>query len=226
MFSLLRRHGVAGWVLAVAALVLVAGGTAWAAGTYLITSTNQISPKVLAELHGPRGKRGKPGAVGAAGLPGPTGAAGAAGSPGAKGSTGPTGSAGATGSTGSTGATGSTGSTGATGSTGSTGDTGATGTAGSALAYAYVTSTGTLAGTPSNITQGEISHPSTGFYCFNSLPFTPHVISVTLATQMGSNLIAAGLPFFNGNCTGTQVHVVIESPTGTLTDADFMITIN
>ena len=197
MFTLLRRHGVAGWLVAVASLVLVVGGTAWAAHRYVITSSKQISPRVLAQLHGATGAPGAKGDAGAGGPQGPVGNAGPAGSQGPSGPTGPSGA------------------------------TGDTGPAGSAVAYAYVQANGTIAGTPSNITQLEITHPSTGFYCFNSLPFAVHVIAVTIGAQSGSTLIASGLPFFNGNCSGAnQAHVVIENPLGTATDAEFMVTIN
>jgi hypothetical protein len=201
LFTLLRRHGVSGWLLAVVLLVLATGGAAWAAHRYLVTSTKQISPKVLAQLRGGKGKPGSPGDTGPAGSQGTTGNAGPAGAQGLIGATGPAGLPGSTGST---------------------------GPAGSALAYAYVQSNGTLVTslTSSNITQSEITNPSTGFYCINSLPFTPHVIAVTIGSQMGSTLIASGLTSFNGNCTGTQAHVVIETPGGVLTDSDFMITIN
>ena len=65
------------------ALVLaLGGGTAWAAHHYLITSTHQIKPSVLASLHGrrgstgPKGTNGTDGKNGARGTTGPTGATG------------------------------------------------------------------------------------------------------------------------------------------------------
>ena len=73
MFKGMRRHINATSVVAVMALVLAMSGGAWAAKRYLITSTNQISPKVLSAL---KGKVGKAGPAGPAGAPG-TGAAGA-----------------------------------------------------------------------------------------------------------------------------------------------------
>jgi hypothetical protein len=70
-------------LLSVAALVIALGGTAVAAKKYVITSTKQISPKVLQQL------RGRTGPIGPVGLPGPRGTDGAAGQPGVEGPPGP-----------------------------------------------------------------------------------------------------------------------------------------
>ena len=99
-----RRHGAAharvsyAKVAATCVLILaVGGGSALAASTsrapkrkpkhhhYLITSTSQIKPTVLSQLHGANGTNGTNGAKGAVGATGQAGAAGA---------TGPTGPAG------------------------------------------------------------------------------------------------------------------------------------
>jgi hypothetical protein len=71
-------------VAATLALVLAMSGGAVAATHYLITSSKQISPKVLKELK-------KPGAQGATGPAGATGSAGAAGTNGTNGALGPEG---------------------------------------------------------------------------------------------------------------------------------------
>jgi Collagen triple helix repeat (20 copies) len=84
-------------VVALMALFLAMSGSAIAAKHYLLTSTKQISPKVLSAL---KGKNGSAGPAGATGGAGPTGAIGATG---ATGATGPTGAIGATGATGATG---------------------------------------------------------------------------------------------------------------------------
>jgi hypothetical protein len=88
------RKPSAASVIAVVALVFALGGTAVAANHYLVTSTKQIKPSVLAKLKGnkgPTGAAGAPGAAGAAGPAGPQGAAGTNGSTGAKGPAGATG---------------------------------------------------------------------------------------------------------------------------------------
>jgi hypothetical protein len=87
-------------VIACLALFFALGGTAIAAQHYLITSTNQIKPSVLAKL------KGGMGAIGAAGPAGPAGAAGPAGSTGSEGPAGPQGKTGFTGPQGPAGATG------------------------------------------------------------------------------------------------------------------------
>jgi hypothetical protein len=85
-------------VVATLALALALGGTgAWAASSYLITSTSQIKPSVLKALHGARGGHGKPGPAGIAGVQGKPGPAGVAGAAGPAGATGATGAAGAPG---------------------------------------------------------------------------------------------------------------------------------
>jgi hypothetical protein len=89
MFSTIRKRLTWPNVALTLALVFAMTGGAYAAKKYLITSTKQISPKVLKEL---RGKAGP------AGAPGTPGAQGPAGSGGLQGSQGPQGAAGANGS--------------------------------------------------------------------------------------------------------------------------------
>jgi hypothetical protein len=104
-FSAIRRrmHVSPAGVVAVLALVLAMSGGAYAAGRYVITSTKQISPKVLKALKGAAGPSG------AAGLTGPVGAQGPAGPAGAKGETGAAGPQGPQGPTGPQGPAGTTG---------------------------------------------------------------------------------------------------------------------
>lgn len=68
-----RKHITYANVAATVALVLSMSGAAVAAHRYLITSTAQISPRVLAHLHGRRGPRGPRGRRGPIGEPGPQG---------------------------------------------------------------------------------------------------------------------------------------------------------
>jgi hypothetical protein len=95
------------------ALVFAMTGGAYAAKHYLITSTKQISPKVLKALKGANGANGTAGLAGPAGPGGPQGPAGATGPAGA-GATGPAGAAGAKGEAGAKGANGTNGTTGFT----------------------------------------------------------------------------------------------------------------
>ncbi|HEY1689057.1 MAG TPA: hypothetical protein VGF95_09370 [Solirubrobacteraceae bacterium] len=85
MYSAVRRHMSATTVLAVIALVFAMSGGAYAASKYLITSTKQISPKVLKSLRGKAGAKGVAGAAGPAGPAGPQGPAGATGATGPQG---------------------------------------------------------------------------------------------------------------------------------------------
>ena len=71
-----RALSYANVVSTLALLLVVAGGTAYAANHYLITRTSQIKPSVLVHL---RGRAGAAGAAGATGPGGPTGATGPAG---------------------------------------------------------------------------------------------------------------------------------------------------
>jgi hypothetical protein len=88
-----RMHLTPSGVIATLALVFAMTGGAYAAKHYLITSTKQISPKVLKALKGKAGPAGPAGPAGAAGA-GTAGAAGKEGLPGKEGPLGPEGKAG------------------------------------------------------------------------------------------------------------------------------------
>jgi hypothetical protein len=100
-------------LIATLALLFAMSGGAYAASKYLITSTKQISPKVLKSLKGANGKNGAAGPAGTAGAAG----AGTAGAAGPQGPAGPGGAAGAKGETGAPGAPGKDGKNGTTGFT-------------------------------------------------------------------------------------------------------------
>ena len=129
----MRKHFHPSTIIATVALVFALAGTSYAASTYLITSTNQITPSVLKTLKGQRGPRGDigvTGAQGSAGLTGGTGPIGLTGAPGAPGTPGTPGTTGATGATGIQGERGHRGRRGETGVAGANGNTGATGATG------------------------------------------------------------------------------------------------
>ncbi len=117
-----RQRFGAGGVVAVVVLVFALSGGAAAAGRYVITSTKQISPKVLKSLKGNAGPAGKAGATGATGAAGPAGPAGSVGPAGPTGATGPAGPAGSTGPAGPAGSTGPAGPKGNEGSPWTDGD--------------------------------------------------------------------------------------------------------
>jgi hypothetical protein len=101
MFATIRRRFTYANAAMTLALVFAMTGGAYAASKIVITSTKQISPKVIKQL---TGKAGKPGAAGVPGATGPAGAAGAVGP------AGPSGTAGAEGKTGAAGKDGAQGS--------------------------------------------------------------------------------------------------------------------
>lgn len=82
MFSRVRSRLTYANVVLTLALVFAMSGGAFAAKHYLITSTSQISPKVLKQL---TGKAGSAGTAGPAGPAGPVGPGGPTGAPGANG---------------------------------------------------------------------------------------------------------------------------------------------
>jgi hypothetical protein len=106
MFSRIRKRITYANVAMTLALVFAMSGGAYAAKHYLITSTKQISPKVLTALKGKigtNGVNGKDGAQGPAGEKGPAGTNGTNGKDGTNGTEGQTGAAGPAGATGATG---------------------------------------------------------------------------------------------------------------------------
>ena len=92
MFSRVRRRLTYANVVMTLALVFAMSGGAYAAKHYLITSTKQISPKVLRALKGKAGPAGPAGVQGLAGAPGAVGKEGAPGAVGKEGAPGIAGS--------------------------------------------------------------------------------------------------------------------------------------
>jgi hypothetical protein len=91
MFSRIRKRITYTNVAMTLVLVFAMSGGAYAASKYLITSTKQISPKVLKALKGKNGVNGVNGANGANGVNGKDGAQGPAGEKGANGEKGASG---------------------------------------------------------------------------------------------------------------------------------------
>ncbi len=85
MLATIRKRFTYTNVIATLALVFAMSGGAYAAHRYLITSTKQISPKVLKALQGKRGPVGLPGPAGLQGSAGAAGAKGEKGDPGTNG---------------------------------------------------------------------------------------------------------------------------------------------
>jgi hypothetical protein len=106
MFTRIRKRFTYANVALTVALLFAMSGGAYAAGKYLITSTKQISPKVLKSLKGANGKAGATGPQGPAGPAGATGPQGPAGGSGQKGEKGERGEKGETGAAGQNGTTG------------------------------------------------------------------------------------------------------------------------
>ncbi|HEY3829620.1 MAG TPA: hypothetical protein VGL57_10540 [Solirubrobacteraceae bacterium] len=102
-----RMHLSPSAAIATLALVFAMSGGAYAAGRYLVTSTKQISPKVLKQLHGATGPAGAAGPAGAQGGTGPQGPAGPVGPQGNDGPQGKEGTAGKNGEKGKEGKEGS-----------------------------------------------------------------------------------------------------------------------
>lgn len=85
MRTLARKHLSYANVIATLALLFAMSGGAIAATHYLITSSKQISPKLLRQLKGKQGAAGRSGQTGKEGLQGPQGERGPAGKEGPQG---------------------------------------------------------------------------------------------------------------------------------------------
>ena len=148
-----RKPSISGVLAATALFFAVAGGGAYAADSYLITSTHQIKPSVLKKLaNDVRGPRGTRGTVGPQGLTGPQGQQGQPGDTGATGPQGAQGNQGPQGLPGQQGLKGDVGPQGPQGDQGLKGDKGDQGASGvnSPLVYTYAANVGPDSGACGN----------------------------------------------------------------------------
>ncbi len=97
MFSKIKKRFTYANVAMTLALVFAMSGGAYAASKYVISSTKQISPKVLKTLQGKTGASGQAGPAGPGGPAGPVGPTGPTGGKGEKGETGTNGTDGTNG---------------------------------------------------------------------------------------------------------------------------------
>jgi hypothetical protein len=139
-----------------------------------------------------------------------------------KGNRGPQGPGGPEGEPGGPGLTGAQGPPGPQGAQGPQGPAG-----GAVVAYADVNPDGTVAAPPfsKNIASSNVTHPTTGLYCFAGLSFTPFNIVATrefggTAEQIRVTRGTAG--FFP---TGTQI-TVLTATGGVPVDGNFMLAVN
>ena len=181
-------------VTATLALVLALSGGALAASHYLITSTTQISPKVLKQLAAVQGPKGSKGAAGATGQSGPVGPLGPLGPAGARGPAGSEGKHGGRGPRGPAGIVttqkGARGERGEPGPPGERGERGETGEAGSALAYAQITEMGSVPQSKNfeAAVVEELGGTAGGIFCISRLGFTPHNVTATLNSEETARL--------------------------------------
>jgi hypothetical protein len=198
MFSRIRKRTTYANVVMTLALVFAMTGGAYAAKKYLITSTKQISPKVIAALKGRQGPQGP------AGLAGEKGAAGANGTNGKDGINGINGQNGANGEKGSTGPVGPKGSTGAQGNQGSTGPTGPTGPTGNIAPPlpVGVTETGTFA----------VNAEAKPFAGFGGVPLVLEPISFPI--QLAAKILSPHVHLIGVSETSTNPAVVNNECSG------------
>jgi hypothetical protein len=170
--------------MAFVALLIAMTGTAFGARHYLVTSTKQISPRVIRKLRGAKGTRGARGPSGAPGAPGAAGARGPAGE------AGPAGLAGATGPRGDTGPA---------GPPGDTGDTGPRGPSDAIVGFDDVGGTFNSAGVPTTIS--TLTNVPAGRYVYTakfnvtSAPSTggPYTVNCQLRRVGSSNFDTIGI---------------------------------
>jgi hypothetical protein len=189
----MRRHISYANVAATLALVFSMGGAAVAAQHYLITSTSQISPRVLAQLRGRKGPRGPHGRRGPRGRRGPPGERGLQGRYGPRGPVGAGGAAGATGTSG----TSSAGGAADPGLTGPTGPTGAAGQPQSALALDVDSkASNNVEFKPQSVRVLKTAELSVYFFC-GSVPFAGNTLGGISVTGPAGGRAEMGLVVTN-----------------------------
>jgi hypothetical protein len=116
------------------------------------------------------------------------------------------------------------------GPAGPQGAAGPQGPAGTALAYAHITSTGTLdTNNSSGVTASNYTHNGPGEYCFQGLSFTPHNVVATIDAAGAATLAGTSAHVALGDSSycpsGTQA-AVITTNAATASDYGVYITFN
>jgi Collagen triple helix repeat (20 copies) len=184
-------------IIAAIVSAVVASATATAA-TMVVTSKNIKDGTIQTVDISAKAKRALKGNRGPRGLDGPLGLPGADGERGAQGPPG------------------------AQGTQGPPGPPGA-----GVVAYADVHPDGAVAAAPfsKNIASSNVTHPTTGLYCFNGLGFTP--LNITATRGFGGSAEQIRVAWGTGGfCpAGTQI-AVLTATGGVPVDGNFMLTVN
>ncbi len=181
-------------VIACLALFVALGGSAIAAHKYLITSVNQIAPKVRKSLTGAQGP------VGPQGPAGPAGKAGSDGKPGAAGKDG------------------------TNGTNGTDGTNGKNGVDGSARAYATVSSSGAFTAVGKNVGSAQRKFEGVYCVSFGGGIAPSNSIVIAMPIYGGNKVFMQYDPAANAECTAPNSFAIEgHDAAGNLKDSGFYV---